>query len=107
MNSLLETILTGNIITYQLHSESNPTQMGNLLDILFSQLQKILCCFSETFAVSPPEKLNASHYIYFLSSSFLIPKEVKRLDGHSIRPKAKNSQAVMLALTPTRYVVWI
>lgn len=44
MNSLLETMLIGNVITYQLRSEPNTVQMGKWLVIWFSQLQKRLRC---------------------------------------------------------------
>jgi len=81
--------------------------MGNLLGILFSQLQNRLSYFSEIFAFSPLEELDAFHHVCFLNSSFVIPKELKWPDGLSMRPKAKNSQAVTLALTLTHYVVWI
>lgn len=70
-------MLTGNIIVYQLHSESNPVQMCNWLDIWFSQPQKRLFCFLDNFAVSPLEDLDASHYIYFISGTFRLPKEAK------------------------------
>lgn len=67
MNSLFgKKKLTGHIIIYQLHSESNPVQMCKCLDICFSQLQDRCFCFLENFAVSPLEYLDTSHYIYTL-----------------------------------------
>lgn len=63
MNNLLETILADNSITDQLLSESSPVQEANLLGIWFSQLQKRLCCFSETFAISLLKTL-VHHILY-------------------------------------------